>query len=204
VSRTLKAQSVPHSLFLEVVPRQTNLERRPREYLRADEIEKLVVAAKASSAPVRNHALVLTSYRHGLRVGEAVELRWSQVDFSRSQIHINRLKNGKPGLHPIEGDELRLLRRLKAEVGESPWMFLSRLKLPLTPRGANMTVTQLGEVAGLEFPIHFHQLRHSCGFALANRGCDTRLIQDWLGHQNIQHTTRYTALTPQRFEGLWR
>lgn len=186
------------------MPKLTNLERRPREYLRADEIDQLVAAAKVSSAPVRNHALVLTSYRHGLRVGEAVELRWSQVDFLRSQIHINRLKNGKPGLHPIEGDELRLLRRLKAEVGDSPWLFLSRLKLPLTPRGANMTVTQLGKVAGLEFPIHFHQLRHSCGFALANRGCDTRLIQDWLGHQSIQHTARYTALTPQRFEGLWR
>lgn len=66
-----------------------------------------------------------------------------------------------------------------------------------------MIVTELGEVASLEFPIHFHQLRHSCGFALANRGCDTRLIQDWLGHQNIQHTARYTALTPARFEGLW-
>ncbi len=186
------------------MPRQTNLERRPREYLRPDEIDRVISAAKLSSAPVRNHALVLTSYRHGLRVGEAVNLRWSQIDFTRAQFHINRLKNGKPGLHPIEGDELRLLRRLKGEVGESPWLFLSRLRLPLTPRGANMTVTQLGEVAGLEFPIHFHQLRHSCGFALANKGCDTRLIQDWLGHQNIQHTARYTALTPQRFEGLWR
>lgn len=186
------------------MPRQTNLERRPREYLRPDEVDRLIVAAKGSSAPVRNHALVLTSYRHGLRVGEAVKLRWSQVDFERSQLHINRLKNGKPGLHPVEGDELRLLRRLKRQVGESPWIFLSRLRAPLTPRGANMIVTELGKVAGLEFPIHFHSLRHSCGFALANRGCDTRLIQDWLGHQNIQHTARYTALTPSRFEGLWR
>lgn len=186
------------------MPRQTNSERRPREYLRADEIDKLITAAKASGSPVRNHALVLSSYRHGLRVGEAVELRWSQVDFERSQIHVNRLKNGKPGLHPIEGDELRLLRRLKREVGNSPWIFLSRLKLPLTPRGANMIVSDLGKAAELEFPIHFHQLRHSCGFALANKGCDTRIIQDWMGHQNIQHTVRYTALTPSRFEGLWR
>lgn len=187
-----------------VPKRQTNLELRPREYLRPDEIERLIVAAKDSSAPVRNHALVLVSYRHGLRVGEAIALLWSQVDFERAQLHVNRLKNGRPGLHSIEGDELRLLRRLKREVGESPWLFLSRLKTPLTPRGANMVITSLGKVAGLDFPIHFHQLRHSCGFALANRGCDTRLIQDWLGHQNIQHTARYTALTPHRFEGLWR
>ncbi len=186
------------------MPKLTNLDRRPREYLRADEIDKLIASAKISSAPVRNHALILTSYRHGLRVGEAVELRWSQLDFERSQIHINRLKNGKPGLHPVEGDELRLLRRLKRETGNSPWVFLSRLKCPMTPRAANMIVTQLGKVAALDFPIHFHQLRHSCGFALANRGCDTRIIQDWMGHQNIQHTARYTALTPSRFEGLWR
>jgi integrase len=191
--------------FLEVVPKRlTNIERRSREYLRPDEVEKLIVAAKVSSAPVRNHALVLTSYRHGLRVSEAVGLRWSQIDFTRAQLHINRLKNGKPGLHPMEADELRVLRRLKSEVGDSPWVFLSRLRLPLTPRGANMAVTQLGKVAGLEFPIHFHQLRHSCGFFLANKGYDTRLIQDWLGHQNINHTARYTALAPSRFEGLWR
>ncbi len=184
--------------------RLRNIDRRSREYLRPDEVERLIVAARASSAPLRNQALVLISYRHALRVGEAVRLRWSQVDFKRAQLHINRLKNGKPGLHPMEAEEIRLLRRLQVETGDSPWMFLSRFKCPMTTRAANMIVTQLGEVAGLEFPIHFHQLRHSCGFALANRGCDTRIIQDWMGHQNIQNTAQYTALTPSRFEGLWR
>ncbi len=47
-----------------------------------------------------------------------------------------------------------------------------------------------------------HMLRHSCGYALANKGYDTRLIQDYLGHKNIQHTGRYTRTASRRFEGL--
>ena len=57
--------------------------------------------------------------------------------------------------------------------------------------------------AALPFPVHPHMLRHACGFKLANDGHDTRAIQEWLGHQNIQHTTRYTELTPKRFKSFW-
>ena len=52
--------------------------------------------------------------------------------------------------------------------------------------------------------FHPHMLRHACGFALADQGADTRLIQDFLGHRNIQHTVMYTATNPARFERLWR
>ena len=62
----------------------------------------------------------------------------------------------------------------------------------------------VGKRAGLPLPVHFHMLRHSCGYALANRGVDTRAIQDWLGHVSIQHTTKYTALSPARFKDFWR
>jgi type 1 fimbriae regulatory protein FimB len=47
-------------------------------------------------------------------------------------------------------------------------------------------------------------LRHACGYALADQRADTRLIQDYLGHRNIQHTVQYTATNPARFERLWR
>jgi site-specific recombinase XerD len=46
--------------------------------------------------------------------------------------------------------------------------------------------------------------RHACGYALANAGHDTRALQDYLGHRNIQHTVRYTTLSPKRFESFWR
>jgi len=51
--------------------------------------------------------------------------------------------------------------------------------------------------------VHPHMLRHACGYYLANKGVDTRTIQAYLGHKNIQHTVRYTELAPDRFNGLW-
>jgi site-specific recombinase XerD len=56
----------------------------------------------------------------------------------------------------------------------------------------------------LQFPVHPHMLRHGCGYALANAGHDTRALQAWLGHKNIQHTVRYTELAPHRFKDFWR
>jgi site-specific recombinase XerD len=62
----------------------------------------------------------------------------------------------------------------------------------------------MGARAELPFPGHFHMLRHSCGYALANAGADTRAIQDWLGHRSITHTVRYTELSTTRFKDFWR
>jgi len=47
-------------------------------------------------------------------------------------------------------------------------------------------------------------LRHACGYALANKGHDTRALQAYLGHKNIQHTVRYSELSPTRFKDFWR
>ena len=61
-----------------------------------------------------------------------------------------------------------------------------------------------GTEATLGFKAHPHMLRHACGFALANKGHDTRALQAYLGHRNIQHTVRYTELSPTRFKDFWR
>ena len=60
------------------------------------------------------------------------------------------------------------------------------------------------ETAKMPFPIHPHMLRHACGFKLANDGHDTRALQHYLGHKNIQHTVRYTEMAPDRFKNFWR
>jgi len=65
-------------------------------------------------------------------------------------------------------------------------------------------IARLGERAKIAFPIHPHMLRHACGYALPNAGHDTRALQAWLGHRNIQHTVRYTELAPNRFRDFWR
>ncbi len=82
-------------------------------------------------------------------------------------------------------------------------LFVSERGGPLTARAVHHIVLRAGKIADLSFPIHPHMFRHACGFYLANRGFDTRAIQQYLGHCNIQHTVRYTTLTPHRFVQFW-
>jgi type 1 fimbriae regulatory protein FimB/type 1 fimbriae regulatory protein FimE len=74
----------------------------------------------------------------------------------------------------------------------------------MSDEGIRKMISRTGQDADLPFPVHPHMLRHGCGFKLANDGCDTRALQLWLGHKNIQHTVRYTELTPARFKNFWR
>ncbi len=151
----------------------------------------------------RDKTLILVMYRHGLRVSEAIDLRWDQMNLSAGQIHINRLKNGKPSTHYLEGDEMRALRRLRRNYPDGPFIFVTERGGPLTRSTVNKLITRAGDRAGLGFPAHPHMLRHACGYYLANKGTDTRMIQDYLGHISITHTVRYTELSPHKFKGLW-
>jgi type 1 fimbriae regulatory protein FimB/type 1 fimbriae regulatory protein FimE len=119
-------------------------------------------------------------------------------------MHVNRLKNGSPSTHPIEGDELLLLRRLKREYPDTPFAFTTERGGPLTRSTVAKLLTRAGQEAGLPFPIHPHMLRHGTGYYLANKGVPTRTIQAYLGHKSIQHTVRYTELSAQAFTNLWR
>jgi integrase len=196
----------PSDNILRKVPgRPRNADVRSREYLTLDEIQALMKAAgNIGRHQHRDRTLILIMFRHGLRVSEAVDLRWDQVDFKAGSIHINRLKNGKPATHYLEGDELRALRRLRREYAKSPFIFVTERGGPLTRSTVNKLVTRAGREAEMEFPVHPHMLRHACGYYLANKGVDTRTIQDYLGHISIVHTVRYTELSPNKFKGLWR
>ena len=183
--------------------RPKNADVRSREYLTKDEVERLIKAAKETGRQgLRDGLLILLAYRHGLRVSELTGLKWEQVGFAEGMLHVTRAKNGTPATHPIEGDELRLLRQLQRETGPSSFVFLSERKAPLSSRAVQTIVARAGKVAGIPFPVHPHMLRHSTGFALANSGADTRSIQGYLGHSNIQNTVIYTALAPNRFKSF--
>jgi type 1 fimbriae regulatory protein FimB/type 1 fimbriae regulatory protein FimE len=133
-----------------------------------------------------------------------VALRWDSVDFGHGRIHINRAKAGSPDEHPLSGSELREMRRLRrVQEPESPYIFTSERGAPFTTAGFRKTVARLGIAAKFDFPVHPHMLRHACGFHLANKGVDTRSLQAYLGHKNIQHTVRFTELSPTRFKGFW-
>ena len=143
--------------------------------------------------------------RHGLRASELTDLRWDQVDFPTATLHVRRVKQGTPSTHPILGDELRWLRKLQHEQHpKSPFMFTSERGSPFTTAGFARMVERAGVQAKLGFKAHPHMLRHACGYALANEGHDTRALQAYLGHRNIQHTVRYTELAPERFKHFWR
>jgi integrase len=148
--------------------------------------------------------MFLLSYRHGLRVSELIRLRWDQLDLDQGLLHVRRVKNGVPSMHPLTGLEIRALWKLKRLAGESAYVFLSECKGPLTDSSVRKMMAQAGERAGLGFPVHPHQLRHGCGYKLANDKQDTRAIQLFLGHRNIQHTVKYTELAAGRFQDFWR
>jgi integrase len=148
--------------------------------------------------------MVLVAFRHGLRASELVALRWEQVEYSRAVLHVRRVKGGTPSVHPLTGEELRALRRLQRESATSPFVFVSERGAPFTTAGFARMMERAGIVASLGLKVHPHMLRHACGFALANAGHDTRALQAYLGHKNIQHTVRYTELAPDRFRHFWQ
>lgn len=196
----------PATINRTVTPRRLpNAALRTREYLTDAEVEKLLIAARKNRWGHRDAIMILVTYRHGLRVSELIDLRWEQVDFQAAALHVRRVKQGTPSTHPIQGDELRGLRRLQREQGpKSPFVFTSERGAPFGVSGFARTVERAGAQARLGFKVHPHMLRHACGFALANKGHDTRALQAYLGHKNIQHTVRYTALSPERFKDFWR
>ena len=198
--------AVPSIVNGKVPPRRLpNNQRRSREYLTHKEVDKLMKAAgKQGRHRHRDVTLILLAYRHALRVSELVALRWEQVDLSQGLLHVTRAKNGVPSTHPLRGPEIRALRRLQRDYPDTPYVFVTERKGPLTPSAVRKIVTRAGEQSGIGFPVHPHMLRHACGFKLANDGHDTRSLQHYLGHRNIQHTVRYTDLAAERFNSFWR
>lgn len=181
-----------------------NSQKRTREHLVPQEIEAMLKAARSIGRHGnRDATLILVGYRHGLRVSELVALRWEQVDFNGGTIYINRLKQGVSSIHPLRGPELRSLRQLQRDYSNSPYLFVSERGAAMASDTARGIIERAGQLAGIPFSVHPHMLRHACGFYLASKGHDTRAIQAYLGHKNIQHTVRYTELAPGRFRDFW-
>lgn len=175
-----------------------------REYLRPFEVEALMKAAKSVGRNrVRDAAMILLMFRHGLRTAELVALKWSRIDLTSGYLEVRRVKHGHHSVHPLRSPELRALRQLKRDYSDTQYVFVSERKAPLSTRSVRHIIARAGRLAGIEGRVHPHQLRHACGYYLATNGQDTRAIQDYLGHRNIQHTVRYTQLNPSRFESFW-
>jgi len=187
-----------------ILRKPTNLSRRSREHLTAFEVDQVIHAAgEIGRYPHRDKTLILMAYRHGLRVSELVALKWDQIDLKSAQLHVHRRKNGMDSTHPLFGPEIRALRKLKRDYPNTQYVFMTEREGPMTADTFRKLLSRAGKKAKLEFPIHPHMLRHSTGFKLANEGRDTRSIQHYLGHKNIQHTVRYTEMSADRFKDFW-
>ena len=183
--------------------RAADAHERRRDFLGEAEIAALLDAASRGRHGARDHLLILMMYRHGLRVSEAIALRREDANLKEARLWIARLKNGLSVEQPIAGDELRAIKRwLGIRRDHLPWLFLSERGQPLSRQSVNYIVAAAAKRADLAL-VNPHMLRHSCGFALANRGYDLRLIQDYLGHRDPKHTARYTRIAAKRFDGLW-
>jgi type 1 fimbriae regulatory protein FimB/type 1 fimbriae regulatory protein FimE len=182
--------------------------RRPRgEHLTLTEIGYLMKAAeKHGRHGERNAAIIWIGFVHALRVRELAELQLEQYDFRTGKVRINRLKKGLDSDHTIDSDEKKMIRRLVGDrrtgrvfVNERGKAFdFSTLKKMIVQAG-ELAVDEQGEPA-FNFQVHFHMLRHACGYWLNEQGKKFRAIQEWMGHVNGRHTERYTKNASDVFD----
>ena len=181
---------------------------RIREHLTEAEMDKLLAALKRSRHGHRDWLIGLVIYRHGLRISEACDLRWDDIDLPKRTMIVRRLKGSTDSVHYLERDEvngLKLLQRQQQAGGiKGAYVFINERGQPFARMGIGRMIERAGEAAGLPFPVHVHMLRHSTGYALAARGMDTRRLQHFLGHASITNTVRYTAMSPEPFKDIWR
>jgi type 1 fimbriae regulatory protein FimB/type 1 fimbriae regulatory protein FimE len=186
--------------------RRANADVRSREHLTESEVKTLMKAARAGDRRYghRDATMILLAFRHALRVSELVDLQWTDVDFVTARLHVRRVKDSLDGVHPLDGEELRALRKLQKD-GHAKFIFQTERRGPMTASGFRKLLSRLGVKAGLaDLKIHPHALRHACGYALVNKGVDTRSLQGYMGHKQISNTVRYTALDANRFKDFWR
>lgn len=182
---------------------------KERDYTTKDEVELLCKLAKKTRNGAQMALMINMAFRHGLRIGELVELRWAQVMLKDSKLVVYRLKNGDDSKHPIQGDELRALRALKRESNNSSFVFITERQAPYTTDGFRKKLSRMiakhreDNPTDFDFKLTPHSLRHGCGHYLANeKRWETRRIQEYLGHKNINHTVTYTKLAGHKFDDL--
>lgn len=197
------SKPTPTTVKRTVPLRKKNSELRSREYLTSKEIDALTKVVRHGRNGHRDATMILIGWRHAMRPGELVSIRWDQFDLEQGTFHVNRVKNGLPSVHPLSGAEIRALRKLKREQPDSRYVFLSERRGPMSVAGLQKMIARAGERAGIPFKVHPHMLRHTAGYKLANDGQDTRALQLYMGHRNIQNTTSYTQLSAKRFENFF-
>jgi type 1 fimbriae regulatory protein FimB len=187
--------------------------KRSREYLTQEELGKLLAASQDptnSRNPTRDYCMLLLMFRHGLRVSELCAIRLSDVNVTTKELHVKRLKGCDSGPHELYNGESGAIkawlvgREKMNPPADCDTLFISERRKPLSRCTVWVMIGRLAAAAGLDhLDIHPQMLRHSCGYALVNKGTDIRIIQGYLGHRSISSTVRYTNLDSKRFANLF-
>jgi site-specific recombinase XerD len=145
---------------------------------------------------LKHKALLVTAYSAGLRVGEVVRLKVSDIDSKRMQIRVTAGKGAKDRYTVLSETALTVLREyFKAEKPQD-WLFPGEDPGDhLSERSAERVFEHAKKKAGIAKKATFHTLRHSFATHLLEDGTDIRYIQELLGHDSIETTERYTHVT---------
>ena len=183
--------------------RSTNKEYRTREYLTPDEVRLLIDAARNNGRNrLRNAALLTAMYHHAMRLTEALNLRWANINFQHNHVDFNRLKGSKDAHHDLNPTLRKMLLKMKKDSNHE-YIFITESGLPMKASNVQTMVKKRGELAGLDIKVHPHMLRHAMGYYLINKdGACLRTIQNYLGHAEIKHTVAYTAVDEKKSRGL--
>ena len=203
-NEAMRFSKVFYSFTLDKIMQATD----ERKFFTESEVEQLVKVALDGRHGVRDSCLIFWMYRRGWRVSEVCNFKLGDFDLSAHAVYVKRLKNGTPTTHPIASDELKALKawlkvRETYKGASSKYVFITERGTPISRKQVFYLMQRYGKRAHLDTASHPHKLRHACGYALANKGKDTRAIQTYLGHRNIQSTTIYTETNPARFAEFW-
>jgi type 1 fimbriae regulatory protein FimB/type 1 fimbriae regulatory protein FimE len=163
------------------------------KFLTESEVKKLI----GDISSKRDKAIFLLAYRHGLRASEVGLLQRNDFDEKQLRLNIHRLKGSLSGVHPLQADEVRILKSyLRTREDSLPYLFPSRKGAPISRSMLDVLIKGYGETAKLpDNKRHFHVLKHSIATHLLDTGADIRFVQDWLGHANIQNTVVYAQIS---------
>lgn len=179
--------------------RRPNDEKRGRKYLVRAEIEAMYsTLPKWSRTYHRDQLFIRMSWRHAYRLGEALDARWTDIDYEGATIMIRREKGSLSGQHDLDNWELRKLKEWqRKQEPKSIYIFSACGKSnAVYMRAAQQLIENAGKRAGLAFPVHHHMLRHSCAVYLLSQQVDVLSVRNWLGHKDISKTLMYCTLMP--------
>ena len=204
-----KTSATPRNVQSGKPDTTTDAHERRKDYLHHSELDAFLTAARSGRHGIRDHALALTTARHGLRVSELVDLRISDLHIDEprtARMTVKRLKHSLDGEHPIQGDELRALKAwldIRPERSGYDNVFLNERRQPFNRKTINYLFGQIALRAKLPH-VNPHMLRHTCGFLLAENNRPLLAIQHYLGHRQPANTVRYARISASQFDDFFR